>query len=98
MKEKLEWTMQRLMHHYGSQQWWTGENEVEDMLAMILIQRTTERNAKLAMENLTDVLQYEKLLALSDEELQEWHAVIDEHGKAYRKTKGTLDESWLTKE
>ena len=26
---------------------------------------------------------------------QEWHAVIDEHGKEYRKNKGQLDEAWL---
>jgi len=26
---------------------------------------------------------------------KEWHAVIDEHGKAYRKSGNTLNESWL---
>ncbi len=26
---------------------------------------------------------------------KEWHAAIDVHGKAYRLTKGELDESWL---
>jgi len=26
---------------------------------------------------------------------KEWHAAIDEHGKAYRKSGGALDESWL---
>lgn len=26
---------------------------------------------------------------------KEWHACIDEHGKAYRKSGNTLDESWL---
>lgn len=27
---------------------------------------------------------------------KEWHACIDEHGKAYRKSGNTLDESWLS--
>lgn len=26
---------------------------------------------------------------------KEWHACIDEHGKAYRRSRNTLDESWL---
>lgn len=207
MKTQMTQVLHRLMMHYGPQRWWDGENEVEDMLAMILIQRTTERNAQLAMANLIDVLDYEALLTLSEEdlqarirpagfykqksktirgvtrflyerggvsgldelntttlrtqllhlngigpetadvmllylfnrpvfvadeyarrlfrrlglgdyedyeqmrqaiqplvadipvaELQEWHAVIDEHGKAYRKAKDRLDESWLIKE
>lgn len=35
------------------------------------------------------------LEGLSLKQCQEIHAVIDQHGKAYRKSKGQLDESWL---
>jgi len=35
------------------------------------------------------------LEGLALKQCQEIHAVIDEHGKAFRKSKGQLDESWL---
>lgn len=35
------------------------------------------------------------LEGLTLKQCQEIHAVIDEHGKAFRKSKGQLDESWL---
>ena len=35
------------------------------------------------------------LEGLTLKQCQEIHAVIDEHGKAFGKSKGQLDESWL---
>ena len=35
------------------------------------------------------------LEGLTLKQCQEIHAVIDEHGKAFSKSKGQLDESWL---
>lgn len=34
-------------------------------------------------------------LEVSQYQCREWHAAIDQHGKAYRQAKGQLDESWL---
>ena len=35
------------------------------------------------------------LEVLTLKQCQEIHAVIDEHGKVFSKSKGQLDESWL---
>ena len=173
-QEKIQETLLRLCEHYGEQNWWQSDNKIEDLVSTILIQRITEKNAKLALAGLMDVMTVEKILALPLEELQErirpagffkqksqtirglliWlrevggfevlskigteelrkqllelirrlgfgnfdtyndmhavygnvlegltlkqcqeiHAVIDEHGKAFGKSKGQLDECWL---
>ena len=162
-QEKIQETLLRLCKHYGEQNWWQSDNKIEDLVSTILIQRTTEKNAKLALAGLMDVMTVEGILALPLEELrkqllelkgigpetadalllylfdrpvfisdeytrrlfrrlgfgnfdtyndmhavygnvlegltlkqcQEIHAVIDEHGKAFGKSKGQLDESWL---
>ena len=70
-KQKIQTTLLHLCDHYGEQNWWQSDNKLEDLVSTILIQRTTERNARLALVNLMDVLSIEKLLELSIEELQE---------------------------
>ena len=70
-QEKIQETLLRLCEHYGEQNWWQSDNKIEDLVSTILIQRTTEKNAKLALAGLMDVMTVEKILALPLEELQE---------------------------
>ncbi|KXT78329.1 endonuclease III domain protein [Streptococcus sp. DD11] len=69
--QKLVDVLNRLVAHYGHQDWWQEKNIVGDLLSMVLIQRTTERNAKLALQNLADCLDLQQLADLPLEELQE---------------------------
>ncbi len=69
--KKIVAALHRLASHYGRQNWWQSENKVEDLVSMVLIQRTTERNAVLAMENLPANLSLEDLLTMPIEDLQE---------------------------
>lgn len=71
MENHIVTALNRLVEHYGPQNWWQSENKVEDLVSMVLIQRTTERNAKLALRNLEEYLTLESLLDLSLEDLQE---------------------------
>ena len=70
-QEKIQETLLRLCEHYGEQNWWQSDNKIEDLVSTILIQRTTEKNAKLALAGLMDVMTVEGILALPLEELQE---------------------------
>ena len=70
-QEKTQETLLRLCKHYGEQNWWQSDNKIEDLVSTILIQRTTEKNAKLALAGLMDVMTVEGILALPLEELQE---------------------------
>lgn len=70
-KEKIQETLLRLSKHYGEQNWWQSDNKIEDLVSTILIQRTTDKNAKLALASLMDIMTVEGILALSLEELQE---------------------------
>jgi len=70
-QEKIQETLLRLCEHYGEQNWWQSDNKIEDLVSTILIQRTTEKNAKLALAGLMDVMTVEEILALPLEELQE---------------------------
>ena len=70
-QEKIQETLLRLCEHYGEQNWWQSDNKIEDLVSTILIQRTTEKNAKLALAGLMDVMKVEGILALPLEELQE---------------------------
>ena len=70
-QEKIQETLLRLSEHYGEQNWWQSDNKIEDLVSTILIQRTTEKNAKLALAGLMDVMTVEGILALPLEELQE---------------------------
>ena len=70
-QEEIQETLLRLCKHYGEQNWWQSDNKLEDLVSTILIQRTSEKNAKLALAGLMDVMTVEGILALSLEELQE---------------------------
>lgn len=70
-QEEIQETLLRLCKHYGEQNWWQSDNKIEDLVSTILIQRTTEKNAKLALAGLIDVMTVEGILALPLEELQE---------------------------
>ena len=70
-KDEIQETLLRLCKHYGEQNWWQSDNKLEDLVSTILIQRTTEKNAKLALSGLMDVMTVEGILDLSLEELQE---------------------------
>lgn len=70
-QEEIQEILLRLCEHYGEQNWWQSDNKLEDLVSTILIQRTTEKNAKLALASLMDIMTVEGILALSLEELQE---------------------------
>ena len=70
-KDEIQETLLRLCKHYGEQNWWQSDNKLEDLVSTILIQRTTEKNAKLALSGLMDVMTVEGILDLSLEEVQE---------------------------
>ncbi|MBC1543168.1 endonuclease III domain-containing protein [Listeria cossartiae] len=63
--------LNNLVEHYGYQDWWEEENRLADWLSMILIQRTTEKNAKLALANLAPFLDLESLVAIDMAKLEE---------------------------
>ena len=70
-QEEIQETLLRLCKHYGEQNWWQSDNKLEDLVSTILIQRTSEKNAKLALASLMDVMTVEGILGLSLEDLQE---------------------------
>ena len=59
-----------LSQAYGPQDWWQSDNYVEDLVSTVLIQRTTERNALLALDNLKDQCQLDTLAAMPLADLQ----------------------------
>ena len=61
--------MHNLSQHYGKQYWWQ-QNSLEDWLIMILIQRTSSKNVAQAVHNLRPYMQVDRLLALSQPELE----------------------------
>ncbi len=67
----LETLYQNLKRAYGEHDWWSDENPIKDLVSMILIQQTTEANAKRALEQLEGYLTTRALLAMPVEELQE---------------------------
>lgn len=69
-KEKVR-ILNKLLAHYGVQYWWEDKNRIKDWVAMILIQRTTERNSLLALENLEGYLTADQLLDMPLKELEE---------------------------
>ena len=70
-QEEIQETLLRLCKHYGEQNWWQSDNKLEDLVSTILIQRTSEKNAKLALASLMDVMTVEGILGLWLEDLQE---------------------------
>lgn len=69
-KQKIQ-VLNRLVEYYGFQYWWEDENRISDWVSMILIQQTTESNAKKALKNLEPFLTVEGLQQIELEKLQE---------------------------
>ncbi|WP_265456453.1 endonuclease III domain-containing protein [Enterococcus sp. HY326] len=63
--------LDRLVAHYGRQDWWSSENFIQDWVSMILIQQTTSANADRALTNLAGKFDAQTLLNMPMEELQE---------------------------
>lgn len=63
--------LNKLVGHYGFQKWWEDDNRLSDWVSMLLIQRTTENNAKKALANLEGYLTVQKLQRITIEKLQE---------------------------
>ena len=70
-EQRVVLVLNRLAEHYGYQDWWEDDNRLADWVSMILIQQTTEQNAKKALENLAGFLTAQQLQAMPLEELQE---------------------------
>ncbi|EAE8346347.1 endonuclease III domain-containing protein [Listeria monocytogenes] len=63
--------LNNLVEHYGYQDWWEADNRLADWLSMILIQRTTEKNAKQALTNLAPHLDLESLIEMDMAKVEE---------------------------
>ncbi|MTD40067.1 endonuclease III domain-containing protein [Erwinia sp. CPCC 100877] len=70
-EEKIR-ILNRLVEHYGFQHWWEDKNRISDWISMILIQQTTEKNAKQALKNLENYLTVEQLWEMDVELLQQF--------------------------
>ncbi len=62
-----------LMHHFGPQNWWPAETELEMMVGAVLTQNTNWKNVEKALNNLKkgNLLSLHKLSALSISEMAE---------------------------
>lgn len=63
--------LNRLVSFYGFQHWWEDENRISDWVSIILIQQTTEMNAKKALDRLHNHLSVTKLMQLDELVLQD---------------------------
>lgn len=84
-QEEIQETLLRLCKHYGEQNWWQSDNKIEDLVSTILIQRTTEKNAKLALAGLMDVMTVEGILALPLEEYRNVFDLPDFSSKSHKR-------------
>lgn len=50
--EKIIAVLDKLVEHYGEQNWWPGENWAADGVSMILIQQSTQENVEKVLANL----------------------------------------------
>ncbi|EHD1578805.1 endonuclease III domain-containing protein [Listeria monocytogenes] len=71
VNEQRVLVLNNLVKHYGYQDWWEADNRLADWLSMILIQRTTEKNAKQALANLAPYLGLDSLLEMDKAKLEE---------------------------
>lgn len=62
--------LNKLLAHYGKQNWWNHPNRLSDWISMILIQQTTQQNAERALANLEGKLSVAILHTMEEEELQ----------------------------
>ncbi|EPT6797933.1 endonuclease III domain-containing protein [Listeria innocua] len=69
-KQKVQ-VLNNLVELYGYQDWWEVENRLADWLSMILIQRTTEKNANQALTNLAPYLDLDSLIDMDIAKLEE---------------------------
>jgi len=69
MQAKLA-VLNKLLTHYGKQNWWNHSNRLVDWVSMILIQQTTQLNVERALANLEGKLSVAVLHAMGEEELQ----------------------------
>ena len=56
--------LNKLVEHYGYQNWWEDENWLKDCVSMILIQQSTQQNVEKALNNLTPYLNLDDLNSL----------------------------------
>lgn len=63
--------LNKLVTLYGYQDWWEDDNRLSDWISMILIQRTTERNANQALANLKPFLDLDSLMDMDIIKLEE---------------------------
>ena len=68
-REKIH-VLNKLVSHYGIQNWWSEENRIKDWVSMILIQQTTQANVDKALINLESYLTVRQLHELDEETLQ----------------------------
>lgn len=71
VNEQKVLVLNNLVKHYGYQDWWEADNRLADWLSMILIQRTTEKNAKQALANLAPYLDLDSLIEMDKAKLEE---------------------------
>lgn len=71
VNEQKVLVLNNLVEHYGYQDWWEADNRLADWLSMILIQRTTEKNAKQALANLAPYLDLDSLIEMDKAKLEE---------------------------
>lgn len=68
-REKIH-VLNKLVSHYGIQNWWSDENRIKDWVSMILIQQTTQQNVYKALFNLEPYLTVRQLHEMDEETLQ----------------------------
>ncbi|OJF94582.1 endonuclease III domain-containing protein [Alkalibacterium sp. 20] len=68
-REKVK-VLNKLVAHYGIQNWWSDENRIKDWVSMILIQQTTQENVEKVLKNLDPYLTVDQLHKMEDEKLQ----------------------------
>lgn len=71
--QRLMALFDNLMHHFGPQNWWPAETELEMMVGAVLTQNTNWKNVEKALNNLKrgNLLSLHKLSALSISEVAE---------------------------
>ena len=73
MTEPVKRAYQRLLDHFGPQDWWPGDSPLEVMIGAVLTQNTNWKNVEKAIANLrdADLLDVDALYELPTEELAE---------------------------
>ena len=79
---------QRLLDHYGPQDWWPAEHKFEVIVGAVLTQNTSWKNVELALENLriSNVLNSRQILKLDIVDLE----VLIRPAGFYRRKAGTI--------